>query len=149
MVPGIVYNTVVRVVLDTNVLVAAIRSSTGASHSLLRQVGTGVFEIAISVPLVLEYEDVLHRHLEDSPLSKADVGTLLDYVCKVGIKQEIFFLWRPVLRDPKDDMVLELAVAARSDSIVTFNVSDFDEAEKFGLSVYAPRQFLEQIGDSP
>lgn len=111
---------------------------------LLSLVGTGRFDIALSVPLVLEYEEVLRRQ---SPwLNESDVKDLLDYWCAVAIQQEIFFLWRPYLRDPKDDMVLELAVAASCTAIITYNQRDFGGAESFGLRVLTPARFLDEIG---
>lgn len=135
-----------RVVLDTNVLVAAIRSRRGASFRVLERVGTAAFEIAVSVALVLEYEEVLMRHRGDAGLDESDVGDLIDYLCAVARRQEIFYLWRPALRDPDDDLVLEVAVAAGCDGIVTFNTRDFVGAERFGLWVEPPREFLGRIG---
>lgn len=135
-----------RVVLDTNVLVAGLRSRRGASFRVLAEVGKGRFEIALSVPLVLEYEDVLLRNARAAGLSAADVDTVLDYFCSVGHLQSIFFLWRPLLPDPKDDLVLELAVAAGCGLIVTHNVRDFREAVSLGVSVQKPGEFLKAIG---
>lgn len=133
------------VVLDTNVLVAAIRSRRGASFELISRLGTGAFEVAVSVSLVLEYEGALLRHLPESPLDENDVRDLIDYICEVANRQEIFFLWRPFLRDPGDDLVLELAVAARCDAIVTHNVRDFAGAEKLGVRVLTPGRFLQDL----
>lgn len=137
-----------RVVLDTNVLVAALRSTRGASFRLLSLVGASGFEIALSVALVLEYEDALARHLSQSPFDEEDMVELLDFLCTVGHRQEIFYLWRPVLRDPADDMVLELAVASRSGFIVTFNERHFVGCETFGVRVVTPRTFLAEIGET-
>ena len=95
--------------------------------------------------MVLEYEDVLQRP-QAGRLGRADVDAVLDYFCKVAHQQQIFFLWRPFLNDPKDDMLLELAVAARCQSIVTYNVRDFAGAEMFGISVLEPSPFLSCIG---
>jgi putative PIN family toxin of toxin-antitoxin system len=136
---------VVRVVLDTNVLVAAIRSRRGASFELVTLLGTGAFEVAVSVALVLEYESSLLRNRTASSLSEQDVRDLVDYVCAVSIPQEIFFLWRPFLRDPNDDLVLELAVSARCEAIVTHNVRDFAGAEKMGVRVITPGKFLHEL----
>jgi putative PIN family toxin of toxin-antitoxin system len=147
---GIAYNTKMtapKVVLDTNVLVAGLRSRLGASFRLLQLLGSAQFEIGISVPLVLEYEDVLMRQTGLVGLDEADVAAMIDYICLVGQRQRIYYLWRPMLRDPKDELVLELAVAANCDGIVTFNVKDFLEAEQFGLSVMTPREFLFKIGE--
>ena len=134
-----------RVVVDTNVLVAGLRSRRGVAFRLLSEIGKGRFEIALSVPLVLEYEDALRRpHVGN--LDQADVDAVLDYFCKVAHLQQIFFLWRPLLPDPQDDMLLELAVAARCRSIITYNVRDFVGAEKFGISVLEPGPFLSGVG---
>jgi predicted nucleic acid-binding protein len=134
-----------RVVLDTSVLVAAMRSRRGASYELLSRLVSDDFEIAVSVPLVLEYESALLRHVEGSPLDEGDVRDLVDYVCGVAIRQEIFFLWRPLLRDPGDDLVLELAVAAGCEAIVTHNVRDFAGAEKLGVRVLTPGRFVQEL----
>jgi putative PIN family toxin of toxin-antitoxin system len=134
----------VFVVLDTCVLVAAWRSRSGASFALLELLRDGAFEIAVSVPLILEYEAVLLRHL--SPRQrKADVSVLVDYLCSVAHQQPIFFLWRPLLRDADDDMVAETAVASGASAIVTHNVRDFLPVAHFGVRVLAPAQFLLQL----
>ena len=140
-----------QIVLDTNVLVAALRSRNGASFVLLSRVGTpdAGFELNLSVPLVFEYEDVLKREGRGAGLSAVDVDDVLDYLCAVGHHRRIFFLWRPVLRDPKDDMLLELAVEAGCHYIVTFNVRDFAGAERFGVKVITPREFLRTLGVLP
>jgi predicted nucleic acid-binding protein len=127
------------------VLVAAIRSRRGASFQVLSRVGTGACELAVSVPLVLEYEDAMMRHVAASLLSDADVRELLDYVCGVAVHQEVFFLWRPFLRDASDDMIVELAVAAGCEVIVTHNVRDFRGAERFGLRIVTPAAFLQEL----
>jgi predicted nucleic acid-binding protein len=135
-----------RVVVDTNVLVAGLRSNRGASYRLLTEVGRGPFEIALSVPLVLEYEDALLRHQTQTGLTRRDVDAVLDYFCSVGHLQTIFFLWRPLLPDPKDDMVVELAVAAGCRTIVTYNVRDFRGAKELGVAPQLPAEFLKSIG---
>ena len=135
-----------RVVVDTNVLVAGLRSNRGASYRLLTEVGRGRFEIALSVPLVLEYEDALLRHQAQTGLTRRDVDAVLDYFCSVGHLQTIFFLWRPLLPDPKDDMVVELAVAAGCRTIVTYNVRDFRSAQGLGVAPQVPAEFLKSIG---
>jgi putative PIN family toxin of toxin-antitoxin system len=135
-----------NVVLDTNVLVAATRSQRGASFRLLSLVGRGRFDVTISVPLVLEYEDALLREPGATPLSETAIQDILDYVCLAALQQDIFFLWRPFLPDPKDDLVLEAAVAGRCDAIVTYNRRDFVGVEKFGLRTLLPGEFLQEIG---
>ena len=136
------------VVLDTNVLIAALRSRRGASFYLLSLVGRSRrFEINLSVPLVLEYEEVAKRQSRAIGLTHADIDDVLDYLCNVANLREIFFLWRPFLRDPKDDMVLELAVEAGCGRIVTFNQRDFAGIERFALKAVTPKEFLKEIGE--
>lgn len=101
----------------------------------------------LSVPLALEYEDVGNRLLAQTKLTRSDLDDILDYVCASSNHHEIYFLWRPFLKDPKDDMVLELAVAANCEYIVTFNQKDFEGAGKFGVKVIEPKAFLERIGE--
>jgi predicted nucleic acid-binding protein len=135
-----------RIVLDTNVLVSALRSSRGASHRLLMLVGGVDFEIALSVPLALEYEDAAKRMPEVTGLSDGDVDDIIDYLCNVAHLQEIHFLWRPVLRDSRDDHVLELATEAGCSVVVTHNVRDFAGSERFGVTAITPGEFLRSIG---
>ena len=138
--------SVPRIVVDTSVLVAGLRSRRGAAFQLLREVGKARFEMALSVPLVLEYEDVLLRQAEHTGLSAADIDNLLDYFCRVAHLQRIFFLWRPLLPDPKDDLVLEVAVAAECEAVITYNLRDFAGAERLGIQILEPGPFLRNIG---
>ncbi|MBA3239991.1 MAG: putative toxin-antitoxin system toxin component, PIN family [Acidobacteria bacterium] len=140
---------VYQVVLDTNVLVAALRSRQGASHRLLRLVGDPRWQINLSVPLVLEYEDVLKRPNAGHPLSPDEVDDVLNYLCASASLREIFYLWRPMLPDPKDDFVLELAVESGCDYVVTFNTRDFAGAEKFGVLAIRPQELLRVLGEIP
>jgi putative PIN family toxin of toxin-antitoxin system len=135
-----------QVVLDTNVVVSGLRSRRGGAFQLLRRVGTGVFDIHLSVPLVLEYREVLPRELTQLGVTAADIDDLIAYHCSVAKRHKIFFLWRPFLPDPKDDMVLELAVKAGCDAVITFNRRDFIGIEQFGLKVATPAEFLRSIG---
>jgi putative PIN family toxin of toxin-antitoxin system len=138
---------VYQVVIDTNVLVAALRSRRGASHRLLRLVGDPRWRINLSVPLVLEYEDVLKRPDAEHLLSPEQVDDVLDFLCASASLRDIFYLWRPMLTDPKDDFVLELAVESGCDYIVTFNMRDFAGAEKFGVVAIKPQEFLRELGE--
>jgi predicted nucleic acid-binding protein len=94
------------------------------------------------VPLAFQDEAVLVRHAEELGLSKHEAVGLVDYFCKVAHKQDIHFLWRPALRDPGDEFVLELAVAAGCKIIVTHNTKDFRGSERFGISIVTPGEFL-------
>jgi len=133
------------VVLDTNVLIAGLRSSQGASFALLEMIGEGLIEIGLSVPLVLEYEAVAKRQARELGLNFQDIDDLLDYLCKVGHHHSIYYLWRPVLRDPRDDMVLELAVESGIELILTHNIKDFPDAARFGVRAITPRDYLADI----
>jgi putative PIN family toxin of toxin-antitoxin system len=135
---------IVRAVLDTNVLVSAFRSREGVAFRLISLLREGRFEISISVPLALEYEDVLLRR---TLLNEEAVLTVVRYLSSIAHRQEIFFLWRPGLPDPKDDMVLELAVASQAKYIITYNGRDFATAERFGIQAVTPKVFLNIVGD--
>lgn len=146
---GITYDTKMskpRVVLDTNVLVSAIRSNRGASFQILSAVDSGRFAISLSVPLVLEYEYAMIRAGMEVGVSNQTITDIVEYLCRVGRHVDIFYLWRPFLRDPNDEMILEVAVADSCDAIVTHNVRDFAGADSFGVAVVTPRDFLANMG---
>lgn len=137
-------------VLDTNVLVAAVRSPSGASAEILRQSIKGKFGVLCSVPMFLEYESVLLRpeQLLAAKVNAKDVINLLNVVAGIVQRVDIQFMWRPQLRDPNDDMVLELAVnglgVGKPVPIVTTNLKDFEpQAGSFGIKVMTPRQFFQ------
>lgn len=136
-----------QIVLDTNVIVSALRSQKGASYKLVMLVGRANFEINLSVPVMLEYEDATKRLLGQIPLTEQEIDDILDYLCGLANERDVFYLWRPFLRDPKDDMILELAVSAHCEVIVTYNQKDFVGAEQFGLQVMSPKEFLASIGE--
>ncbi|HEX9869846.1 MAG TPA: putative toxin-antitoxin system toxin component, PIN family [Candidatus Tectomicrobia bacterium] len=136
------------VVLDSNVLVSGLRSSRGASYQVLNALRDQRFRIAISVPLALEYEVVLRRHARELGLTQQEAIGLVDYLCAVGHRQSVHFLWRPTLRDPGDEFILELAVAAGCKAIVTHNIRHFAGAEQFGLTVLTPAAFLHRLEES-
>ncbi len=135
------------VVIDTNVILSALRSNQGKSFELISQIGTGCFSFAISVPLILEYEAILKKYLDRSLFSDVDIGSFIDYLCAAGVRTGIFYLWRPYLKDPFDDHVLEVAVNANADTIVTFNKKDFFAAESLGIKIQTPKEFLEELED--
>jgi putative PIN family toxin of toxin-antitoxin system len=135
-------------VLDTDVIVAALRSDRGASRQLLLSALDRQFELLLSVPLMLEYEAVLTRvkHLDACGLSRAEVGHVLDDLAAVARPVRLAFRWRPRLPDPDDDMVLETAINGSASAIVTFNQRDFAEAGKdFNCVIILPVTALRQI----
>lgn len=133
------------IVLDSSVLIAGLRSRNGASFELLSRIGAGEFTLSVSVPLVLEYEAAAKAHARELGLTHRDIDDVVDYLCSVAEHREIFYLWRPVLRDPGEEMVLEVAVEAGCEIIVTHNVRDFAGAERFGVRVLTPREFLQLL----
>ena len=136
-----------RIVIDTNVMVAALKSKRGASYKLLSIIDQDKFQISISVPLIIEYEYALKRTNLNILLTESEIDDILDYICQIADKREIFYLWRPYLKDPKDDMVLELAVESESDYIITYNQKDFQGVSKFGIKTLTPKAFLKKIGE--
>ena len=136
-----------RIVIDTNVMVAALKSKRGASFKLLSIIDQDKFQISISVPLIIEYEYALKRTDLNILLTESEIDDILDYICLIADKRKIFYLWRPYLKDPKDDMVLELAVESESDYIITYNQKDFKGVSKFGIKTLTPKAFLRKIGE--
>jgi putative PIN family toxin of toxin-antitoxin system len=129
-------------VIDTNVLVAALRSSKGASHEILLAADLGEFEVALSVPLLAEYDDVCHRPESGIAIPTSAVDDVINRIAQLSRQQTIHYLWRGILPDPKDDMVLEVAVAAGASHIVTFNIKHLKQASEFGIAVVTPSEFL-------
>jgi predicted nucleic acid-binding protein len=137
---------VIDVVVDTNVLVAAFRSSLGASYRLLQTIEQRRWRPVISPALALEYESVLKRGVEDLGLTLVDIDDFTEYLCSRARLVQIYFRWRPLLPDPDDDRILEVAVRAGS-PIVTFNVRDFQGSERFGIRTMSPGELLAIMGD--
>lgn len=134
-----------KVVIDTNVVVAGLRSSAGASYQLLGLIAADAVDFAISVPLFLEYEDVLKRPAmrRAMGLTVAEVDTVLDVLAAKASHTKLHFLWRPQLRDPNDEMVLETAANAAAQAIITFNRDDFlPAATAFTIDVLFPKDLL-------
>ena len=139
-----------RVALDTSVLVAAARSQRGASFALVRSTPNPKFEVALSVAIYTEWQAVLTR-TEHLPPGQGPEQALafLRYLVGQCHWQDIFYLWRPCLKDADDDIVLELAVAARCSHIVTHNIKDFRGSESFGILAITPRDFHHLIQPLP
>ena len=127
--------------------VTALRSQFGASYKLLSLIEQDIYKLNVSVPLVLEYEEVAKRMIGEIPLSEKEIDDILDFVIRNSNHWHLFYLWRPQLKDPSDDMVLELAVTANCQYILTYNVNDFKESEKFGIEAITPKAFLEMVGE--
>ena len=138
----------IKIVIDTNVIVSALKSRNGFSFKLLSIIDDERIKVFISVPLVLEYEDAVKRNKLNIKLSIAEINDVLNYICLIGTQRKIFYLWRPYLKDPKDDMVLELAVESESDYIISFNKKDFYGVGKFNIEVITPKELFIKMGES-
>jgi putative PIN family toxin of toxin-antitoxin system len=136
-----------KIVIDTNVIVSALKSQNGYSYNLLSIIDDKRFQVFISTPVVLEYEDALKREKSKITLTKSEIDDVLNYICLVAEQRKIYYLWRPFLKDQKDDMFLELAVESGCDFIISFNKKDFEGIEKFGLRILSPKEFLKLIGE--
>lgn len=134
------------VTLDTNILYQALMSSSGASHFILQQVRNRKIQIALSVPVFYEYQDVLTREtsLQDFHLQIPDIDKFLRFIAYIGNVFDIYFLLRPNLKDEKDNKILELAVTSSSDVLITCNIRDFQQAElQFeSLHIMTPSEFV-------
>ena len=136
-----------QIVVDTNVFVTTLRSQFGASYKLMSLIDEEIFKLNLSVPLALEYEEVAKRMMGEIALTEKEIDDLLDFVISRSNHWHIFYLWRPQLKDPSDDMVLELAVTAGCQYILTYNLNDFKGSEKFGIEAITPKAFLEMVGE--
>jgi predicted nucleic acid-binding protein len=137
---------VIDAVVDTNVLVAAFRSSLGASYRLLQTIERRQWRPVISPALALEYEAVLKRGIGATGFSLVDIDDFIEYLCSRARLVQIYFRWRPTLPDPDDDRILEIAVRTGS-PIVTFNVRDFRGSESLGIKTRSPGELLKMMGD--
>jgi predicted nucleic acid-binding protein len=111
----------------------------------LKAIEVGNVIIALSTTLLFEYEEILKRKQTTLGLSAQEVESILDYFCLQSEHQEVYFLWRPHLPDPKDDHLLELAVASGAKYVVTHNTKDFKGVEKFGIRPVTPKELLEEV----
>ena len=134
--------------MDTDAVVAAMRSPTGASAAIVRAVRQRQATLLLSVPLAMEYEAVCRRpeHRVEAGLSERQVEIFLDAIIALAEPVLTHFLWRPQLRDPNDEMVLEAAVNGRAEALVTFNVRDYGTAaSQFGVDVLLPREAIARM----
>ena len=137
-----------RAVMDTNVLMAALRSTTGASYELLRQLRQGRWRMLLSNHLLFEYEELAKRHAVEIPLVMTDVDDVLDALA-TGAEQHVLRPgWAPRLSDPDDEPLLQLAVEAGADCIVTHNIRHLKPAEAFGILVLEPAGFLAKLREA-
>jgi len=134
------------VTIDTNVVISALKSKNGASYQLMMLLTKELFIPNISVPLFIEYKSVAKREGLVANLAPQEIDAILDYYLKKSKIHKIYYLWRPLLKDPKDDLVLEVAVTSESRYIITFNKKDFKGCEKFGISAITPYEYMTEKG---
>ena len=137
-----------KIVLDTSVVVAGLRTRLGAGNAVLRLVAQRRLLVLASPPLFLEYEDVLKHpeHRLVHGLSPEAIDEFLAELAALIEPVEVHFQWRPQTRDPNDEMVLEAAINGRADALVTYNVADFTgAAERFSISVLRPADLLRKV----
>ncbi len=139
--------TLARLVVDTNILVAAMRNNAGPSFAIMQCVRRAEVTMCCSPALFLEYEDVLKRadQLAVSGLLRTDIDAILNDLAKVIVPVTTHYQWRPQLRDAADEMVLEAAVNAQANAIVTYNLRDFKPAQNFGVLLLNPEQAFKQF----
>ncbi len=144
----IVWNIILRIVLDTSVVVAALRTRSGAGNAVLRLLAGGRLLALATPPLFLEYEDVLKRPEQRLAhgLTPDEIDEFLAELAALIEPVEVHFDWRPQVRDPNDEMVLEAAISGRADALITYNVRDFAAAgERLGIPVLSPVQLLKKV----
>jgi len=134
--------TTMDIVIDSNVIFSGLYSSKGASRLVLQDIRMNLLSPVLTVSLYEEYADVIRR----IPLRLGDKDSeiFLNFLCRHGKLQEVFFLWRPFLVDPKDDLVLEAAVASGCETILTHNKRHFKGVEKFGKEAMTPKKYIER-----
>jgi predicted nucleic acid-binding protein len=137
-----------RVILDTNVIVAAMRSQSGSSHRLLLTLGHPRWQSVVTPALMYQYEDVARRPGKAPGLSPQDITDILDLIYQESHRQLVWFSWRPLSPDPGDDAILEAAVAGGCDFVVSFNERHLRAAREFGIEVLKPADLLKLIGES-
>lgn len=134
-----------RAILDTNILLAALWSQTGASHQILRELLAGKWMAVIENHLVTEYDEVLKREADNLAMTFPEIDALLDGLCVIAERWKLSPGWIPVLRDPDDEPIVQLDIEAGVPYIVSRNVRDFEGAQHYGITIIQPADFLNLI----
>lgn len=138
-----------RAIMDTNILLSALWSRKGAAFRLLQELRLGSWTPVLSNHLLTEYEEVCKRHAGDIGLSWQDIDDVLDAICAVAEEHSLLPGWVPVLQDPDDEPILQMAVEAGVHDIVTRNIRHLKPALSFGIAVLSPAEFLARIHPRP
>ncbi|MEZ4860778.1 MAG: putative toxin-antitoxin system toxin component, PIN family [Caldilineaceae bacterium] len=137
-----------RIVLDTDVIIAGMRSPKGASAAILDAAYSGRVLLLVSVALALEYEAkcTLSEHYRAAGITRQDALNFVDAIVALAEPVKQYYFWRPQLRDPGDEMVLETAINGGADMVVTFNLRDYGKApQQFGIALFQPREAIRRI----
>ena len=134
-----------RAVMDTNVLYSALRSNLGASFEIFRRLRAGEWTLLLSNTVVTEYEEILHREIDGLDLDKAEIGPLLDDLCRLAERHPRLEPRAPMLPDPDDEAFAQLAAAAEADALITHNLIHYEPAHSQGIRVMTPHQFLAKL----
>ncbi|AFZ46706.1 PilT protein domain protein [Cyanobacterium stanieri PCC 7202] len=135
-----------QIVLDTNVLVTGLQSNKGASYQLLSILNDERFQLNISPTLIVEYEDVLKRKNENLGLTYKDIDDVIDFICSIANHHQIYYLWRPLSTDPNDDFIIDLALKAQCNYIISYNKKHLKNIIKLGVDILTPKEFLQLLG---
>ena len=136
-----------QIVIDTNVILAGLKSKKGASYKLLTILNDQRFQINISTTLVFEYEEILKREQQKIGLNNEDIDNFINGICYLANHHQLFYIWRPLAKDKDDDFLIDLALKCQAQFIVSYNQKDLQPVEKFGISILTPKQFLQLLGE--
>ena len=136
-----------QIVIDTNVILAGLLSNKGASYKLLTILNDQRFQINVSATLVFEYEEILKREQQQIDLNNEDIDNIINGICNLANHHEIFYIWRPLVKDKNDDFLIDLAFKCQANFIISYNQRDLKPIEKFGIFILTPKQFLRLLGE--
>ncbi len=136
-----------QIVIDTNVILAGLRSKNGASYKLLSILNDKRFQINISATLIFEYEEILKREKAQIGLTNEEIDDIINGICYLANHHDIFYIWRPLAKDKDDDFLIDLALKCQAQFIISYNDKDLRPIEKFGVSILNPKQFLQLLGE--
>ena len=136
-----------QIVIDTNVILAGLRSKNGASYKLLSRLNDKRFQINISATLIFEYEEILKREKQQIGLTNEEIDDIINGICYLANHHDIFYIWRPLAKDKDDDFLIDLALKCQAQFIISYNDKDLRPIEKFGVSILTPKEFLQLLGE--
>ena len=136
-----------QIVIDTNVVLAGLKSNKGASYKLFTILHDQRFKINISTTLVVEYEAILKRQQQQIGLNLEEIDNIINGICHLANHHQLFYIWRPFAKDKDDDFLIDLALKCQAQFIISYNQKDLQPIEKLGISILTPKQFLQLLGE--